>query len=64
MGSERRRRERKVLGEGLRRRKRRVVWEFGLGGTGERRMEVGLEGKTLRGKRAGGGGGGNKWRWW
>lgn len=65
-GSERRTRERKVFEAGLKRRKRRVVWEFGWVGIGERRMVVVLEVRNLTGQRVGGeggGGGGNKW-WW
>lgn len=65
-GSERRTRERKVFEAGLKRRKRRVVWEFGWVGIGERRMVVVLEVRNLTGQRVGGeggGGGGNKWRW-
>lgn len=63
-GSERRTRERKVFEAGLKRRKRRVVWEFGWVGIGERRMVVVLEVRNLTGQRVGGeggGGGGNKW---
>lgn len=62
-GSERRTRERKVFEAGLKRRKRRVVWEFGWVGIGERRMVVVLEVRNLTGQRVGGEGGGNKW-WW